>query len=430
MSKWVFITLVLLSQTISAQTFQRKSEPLPGDEFTKLLDPTGAVTNIMQMNARGLEKGFATPEPWSSSYWPIHKGLLANRYNDDSSPRSNDFSTNYAFYIAKPSETFIRDNVIESMSPAEKYDLLVGDSEWTLTHAMWKKGEDMLAQFGKVSLWSGICNGWAGVSHVGTPVPTKSVDVYDVTGRYLIRFYADDVKALMSYLWAASNPPIERAGNRCNQTEVVRDAYLRPTTPSCLDSNPMTWHLTLVNRVGLKGLSLVMDSSAGDEVWNYPVAGYDYSYFNPRTFEPSNSLQASIQPIEKLTADKFRAYRSPKAKYVVGIMMDTFHPALVEPNRTPNTSHVMHTMKFVYDLELDAEMNIVGGEWYGKDRADFLWTFPANSVAMSAEDWGMGDVTWTPGEPLPQRMAEQAQKASKKARVLATITQALLALTK
>lgn len=401
------------------------SAPLSDDDFQTFLEGLTAVNNIYQLEGQGLTQGRTQFEPWASSYWPIHLGLLANRYADTSITKTKIFSENYTNYLSRPAESYIANRQINKLSAAEKYDLLVGDTSWSLTRAMWKKGLDDLAADGGVATWTGICHGWAAATHMETPEPIHSVRVMDVTGTYSIEFYADDVQGLQSFLWAKSSPPSVQAGNRCKQGDVGRDPYLRPIDPSCLDSNPMTWHLAVTNRVGMYKKSFVMDSSSGSEVWNYPIAGYDYSYFNPRTFESTHSLKAAIEPIQNLTADKFSAYRDPRTKYIVGIAMDLFHPSLISARTSSNGANKIETENYAYDLELDENYNIVGGEWYSKSRPDFLWTFPTGSKAVSREDLNIVE-NWDVNFPLPENFAIQAQAASQRGVVLSKIANALL----
>ncbi len=401
------------------------SAPYPDDNFLDFLEGLNSVTNIFQLDEQGLTQGKAKNQPWAGSYWPTHQGILGSRFSDKTFPKSKVFMDNYNNYASRPAEMFIANREIDQLSPAEKYDLLVGDTNWTLTKVMWQKGLDGMAANGMVATWTGICHGWAAVTHVNTPEPGHSVQVMDVTGTHLIKFYAHDIKGILSYVWAQSSPSSFQAGNRCRQGHVDRDEYLRPIDPTCLDSNPMTWHLAIVNRLGLHGESFVMDSSMGPEVWNYPVAGYDYSYFNPRTFESSHSLKAAIEPIKNLTADKYSAYRDPRTRYVVGIALDVFHPALIQARTGDSAGNSMTSNAFIYDLELDENYTVIGGEWYSKERPDFIWTFPTGSKAGTREDSDITEI-WDGKTPLPQSFADKAKSATQRGKVLNKIAETLL----
>ncbi len=47
---------------------------------------------------------------------------------------------------------------------------------------------------------------------------------------------------------------------------------------------------------------------------------------------------------------------------------------------------MLETVKYTYDLELDEEGKILGGEWYTNAHPDFLWTPPATAQARSTTD--------------------------------------------
>lgn len=423
------IAILLFALTANARPVSPGSAPLPGDDFTKFLENLTYTTDIRSMEIQGLTKGGAGFEPWSGSYWPIHKAVLGNRYASKTFAHSKSFVNNYESYQANPSSSFISAGRISELSPAEKYDLLVGDSNWTLTKHMWEKALLDYQEDGIIAGWTGICHGWAAVTHMNPTSPHSPVTLQDVTGTHSITFHANDIKGLQSWLWASSSPGSFRAGDRC-RGNVERDPYLRPTGAPCLDSNPMSWHLTIVNRVGLNKKSLVMDSSNGPEVWNYPIAGYDYHYFDPKTFIPTYDFKNALRSISELPSDVNRDFRSPKAKYIVGVVMDTFHPALTNPSTGITSKITTKKMTFVYDLELDEAFNVVGGEWYAKDNPDFIWSYTDNSQASTREDGKLraSQISWDArsGVMNPQ-VADLAREASKRGKVLATISNALLA---
>ena len=56
---------------------------------------------------------------------------------------------------------FVTELTVGLLSPSEKYDLLVGDKNFTLTKAMWNEGLGYYNRNGSVERWMGICHGWA-----------------------------------------------------------------------------------------------------------------------------------------------------------------------------------------------------------------------------------------------------------------------------
>lgn len=423
----VFLLFALSANANPVTHVVPNSEPFPDETFTHFLENLSYITNAQLLDQHGLTRGNASINPWSGSYWPIHKGVIAARYASSTFANSRTFTNNYNSYKAYPSETFVYSGNTEQLSPAEKYDLLVGDSNWTLTRAMWAKGLRDLQTFGVVSGWTGICHGWAAAAHIHPQPPASHVTVRDVTGRYNIKFYANDIKALLSYLWAEASPGTFLAGKRCRQGRVITDSYLRPLDPACLDSNPMTWHLALANRMGLHGMSLVMDSANGPEVWNYPLVGYDYHYFDPKTYMPTHNFKSALRKVSEFD-DPYKDHRSPKTAYIVGIIMDTFHSASTVPTRNIATRVVTTKKTFIYDLELDENFELVGGEWYSRHTPDFIWGYSTASRARTREDIRLSNegVRWNASRSaLPPEVARSAQLASQRGQVLSTIADAL-----
>ncbi|MFN8791521.1 MAG: hypothetical protein ACK5Y2_08730 [Bdellovibrionales bacterium] len=427
-SGFLSIAILLFSLSLEAQQIIPNSEPFEDDTFTKFVEKLTYVTHLPLIEKQGLTRGFSGGEPWSGSYWPTYRGLLGNRYASSTFAKSKRFLDNYQSIQSFPASSLVASGRVSELSPSEKYDLLVGDSSWALTRFMWEKGFRALQQNGVVASWTGICHGWAAAASMDTTSPYSAVTVTDVTGRYNVTFYANDIKALLSFLWAESAPSAFRAGNRCRKYHVPTDSYDRPTDRPCLDTNPMTWHLALVNRVGIKRLSLVMDASSGTEVWNYPITGYDYHYFDPKTYAPTMDLESSVRPLSEIPNDRFRSYRSPKAKFLVGIMMDTYHPALTQPSRG-NTNHIVTSKKtFIYDLELDETYNVVGGEWYSHETPDFIWSFATGSRAGTREDVRLmaDEQDWDASRKMSDSVAAMARQASQRGEVLSSIVDALL----
>src|SRR6185436_9002354 len=97
-------------------------------------------------------------------------------------------------------------------------------------------------------------------------------------GKTPLLFYPSDLKGLASLLWATTDPPSRGVGGRCEDTNPKKDRNGRVISPACFDSNPGTWHLAVVNQIGVAKRSMVIDATYDFEVWNQPVYGYRYRY--------------------------------------------------------------------------------------------------------------------------------------------------------
>lgn len=77
------------------------------------------------------------------------------------------------------------------------------------------------------------------------------------------------------------------------------------------------------------------------------------------------------------TNDKFRNYRSNNATYIVGVKTRMEFIAETQPNISqkdyPNNDAIM-AVEYIYDLEIDSNGQIIGGEWYQSAHPDFMWT--------------------------------------------------------
>ena len=173
-----------------------------------------------------------------------------------------------------------------------------------------------------------------------------------------------------------------------------------------------------------------MDATFDYEVWNQPVHAYSYTYFNPQTGKEVKKLETATVPIEKFTKDKFKKYRSPNTAYVVGIKMDVTY--VVETEATHNeidsaNYDVTNEASYMYDLELDENMNVIGGEWYSNLHPDFLWNPVANARPESIGDSQVTG-TWDAKTPLPKFWRDIAiQTAVRSGLPMASIIESLIA---
>jgi len=348
--------------------------------------------------------------PWSGDYWAIYSGVAAKRYND---PKFMDIANSGDWKAAADYITTANSSSMELLSPAEKYDMLVGDTNgdrtnlegpgWGLTKAMLKQGKSYFERDGKVETWMGICHGWAPSAFMERR-PLHSTVVMAADGKTKLTFYPTDVKALASLLWAQTKTKSNFVGSRCN----VKDSELqidsatgRIKNQECFDTNPGTWHLAVVNQLGFHKRSFVVDATFDYEVWNQPAYSYSYTFFNPQTGKEVDSLAAARVAASKIVkdrdgvehatfdGDKFQDYRSKNAKQIVGVAMKFVYIAETRPStatRDVQDYDRRVAVNYLYDLELNEKGEIIGGEWYHKQHPDFLWAPPVGTKALSRGD--------------------------------------------
>jgi len=390
------------------------SEPFSHDQARNVVDSFQHAT-LESMQTAGLESARIPVQPWTSSYWPYFAGAMAIRFADPGFPVSDRYSV-YANYILGN----LGQGPLKHFSPAEKYDLLVGDRNFTMTRIMAGIGRQFSVN-GNVATWMGFCDGWAPASFM-VPRPRHSVTVTAVDGQTRIEFLPSDIKALATLLWARGSKPARFIGSRCTPRKRRRAA--------CKDTNAGTWHLAVVNQVGASQRSLIMDIDHGYEVWNHPISSYQYRFFNPVTGQESNDITEAKTPIRDYRPDPYARGRSRRATHLVGVVMQLTYIYEDLPNALPTDDEsrdILKTVSLKYDLELDAAGQIVGGEWYSEIRPDFLWVPEQGARAVSVGDAAIARTEpWLGFEPLPMSWARASARSTPYHQPLARIVETLV----
>ena len=359
------------------------------------------IKNINTLNAQAGLQGHVgeSSYPWSADYWAIQKGSLGFRYGnphmvnfhkriEQTQPEENIFPYLEAYLEKNPVSKIIEHGDIQKLSPSEKYDLLIGDNNFSLTKELWRWGRSFQNQFGVVKKWMGICNGWS-MASVKYPRPASTVRVKSADGKHLIPFTPSDIKALSSLLWSESriNRQNVGTGRRCNRDKPDQGRSGRLRDRECFDINPGSWHISVLNKVGILRDSLIADVTYDKEVWNHPIISYKVKFFNVinknRFQNPSNA----IVHYSEYRNDPFEQYRDrARTSRIVGVEMDVVLSNEVAAMANSNNDKRYDAYKKIslqYDLELDEQNNIIGGEWYTLNHPDFVWYPTQNSRVQS-----------------------------------------------
>jgi hypothetical protein len=413
-------------------------EVLPGRAPIEGMDRAENLVDKLQyvkpadMDAARLRKAALAETPWSDDYWPTYLGMLGRRYADPGFPAARDWKRNFDYIQDHPARDIVREgnaSAIDRLSPSEKYDLLVGDDRGTLTSGMWSEGKWYHDRHGDVETWMGLCHGWAPAAYM-LPRPRRVVTVKAADGRTDIRFYPSDIKALATLLWANARTASRFIGSRSSDKEPKTDEVGRVISPEVFDTNPGTWHMSVVNQIGVTKRSFILDATYDYEVWNQPVVGYEYSYFNPQRMEWTSDLQNATVPRAQFTSDRFKRYRSPSFAAAVGVAMKTTYVVETPPSHRASddpSQDAVTSVDYLYDLELDASGKILGGEWYQNAHPDFLWTPPPGARALTPGEQHATGSLHPPG-PVPVSWRLAAARTSAQKMPLAKIVERLIQL--
>jgi hypothetical protein len=417
----------------------RTSYLMPIDRGSKdrpedLLEIRPLIKSIEKLEKNKLTSGSLDESPWSDNYWPIYKGILGARYSDKIFPGVTDWMENYK-YIEKNKALVLFEGAesekIDDLSPSEKYDLLLGIKSTSLTKSMWDQGQLYFSEHGKVETWMGICHGWAPASYM-LPRPSKKVAIMAADGKTMLSFYPADIKSLASLLWAGARTPVRFVGGRCNEKDPKRDENGRLIDPKCFDTNPATWHIAVTNRIGRAKKSLVMDATFDYEVWNQPVLSYEYSYFNPQEQTLHEKYKDAFIPLADYVDDPFKKYRGNAVVDIVGVVMEVEYLAETRPTHQEKDSKefdLTRRVTYRYDLEIDANGEIIGGEWVTRAHPDFLWTPPEGTRAYSIGDYYlMGEELWDGKNSLADNWVRSAELSASTGLPLARIVESLIEL--
>lgn len=428
-----FDTKVQVRELILSRGQNSFKADIPGsDNIQQLLEMSDVMTNLKEMEAASLTRGKVAVQPWSDDYWPIKKGILGNRYTDPEFRKNSTWDEYNKYIEAHPlKEIFesLDQARINQLGPAEKYDLLFFEGIPFLSKVSWLEGKRYWDEKGEVESWMGICHGWAAASYM-LPRPTNKIDVMAADGKTLVSFYPSDIKALASLLWAKVRTPTAFLGGRCNDKDPSFDEHGRMTSEDCFDINPGTWHISLINKVGRAKESFIMDTTFDYEVWNQPLLSYSYTYFNPITMKEVKTMKEALVELKDFEKDKFRKYRGEKTKYVVGVFLEATYMVETSPNHNEVDSEerdMWDRAGYFYDLELDENMEIIGGEWYQNAHPDFLWNPAKGAKAMSVGDYYLlGSGQWDGKSPLSNQYKRMAVESARRGQPLARIVESLI----
>lgn len=381
---------------------------VPTDNGREPMDPTNDAIRLhpslkpdglrIEMGARS---GTTSRTIFPSSWWPMHNEGIAARWNSNMRDYSN----------------WTADRL--NLAPTEKYDLLFYPGKthhfdefraYSATEARLaanERGEGILRPaltvVGPTTAWEmanhgtyqsiypegwwGHCNGWASyVTAEREGAPLRDIYVKLDNEKLVecspedpscVYFRMADIEALMSEIYFHDTATI--AGRRCNtpRDKIERDAQGRPTDPACRDLNPGTLHLAVTGLLGrgaqalassngpVERLPFMMDFAYHDEVWAFPIVGYEIRQAQYITAAHASRLICrGTSGGRQCRSFKWNenARRFASIELLVHTVSYEMRPSeLLRPplSRTPEPNSITYH----YVLELDGRGTILGGEW-------------------------------------------------------------------
>lgn len=336
-----------------------------------VLEAQARVPTGLNRNFEVLPLSAAVPQkktPWADTNWPTPKGGMTWRWKAPAGKQA------YGEY-KHPSKTKImkmKPAELDKLSPAEKYDVLIGNFDFPLAQAQ-------TAEFigGESPWWAGKCEGWSAAAlHYAEP---KAVVVKGPSG-ISVPFGSSDVKALLSFYMGdyeliALTGSDHLEGEYEDQVAMSKKLWSdvgeiceEVGSKECDDVPADIFHLVLANKIGLKGEGFIID------VWNHHEIE-PRNYFQPAFKYESEIVATNVTSTGRTLRLKTKVTSASDIGDVTAdvsaiVTLPQDEPRYVtDPARSKN---VLNVTTYEYELSLDSKGAVTSGRWISKERPDIL----------------------------------------------------------
>ena len=311
---------------------------------------------VYNFNSLPLQGGVATA-PWSDTYWPSASGGLAARWQEG-------INGHQVTPITPSQALTLTPGQLSLLSPAEKFDIFVGDETMTLFRS------ERFRTHPTDEGWFGICHGWAPAALLFAE--PRAVVVKGPSG-IEIPFGSSDVKALLSlYTGQYAQTETKVLASRCDR-DITNDP-MAALSPECRDTNAGAFHIVLVNAIGIRNQGFIADVTRDRAVWNQPVSGFRSQIMSDQMWRSQGS--------------------DPRTVREVVVRTEMFYGVEVQPQW--NSGVAMQRSKiYNYRLEVGAMGEIVGGDWLDAERPDFMWSKALPQFVDSAPNANNERILWS-----------------------------------
>ena len=278
---------------------------------------------------------------WSDTYWSSRAGGVAARWQLSNSKEPSNPHVYRVTHLEQLSR--ITDEQLNSLSPAEKYDLATGQYDYPTVRAELQRTHQTDAT------WAGLCHAVAIATtrYYEPQAATINLELPNGTRRQIV-FYSADLKALLALAMdsavAAAGGVSTGIGQKCDKNRATSDG-------ACWDTNPASFYLALANLVGREHSPVILDVDPRAEVWNAAVRSYSAEI----TTSPEISPKAARGTVRQVRID-----------------LAVEHTIGVKPTRRLSGGQ-FKIEKYAFTLELADDDSIIGGEWISANRPDTVW---------------------------------------------------------
>jgi hypothetical protein len=216
--------------------------------------------------------------------------------------------------------------------------------------------------------------GWFGICHAWAPAAILEKEPKCAVKKGSTTFKVMDIKALLTQVYDGANIDIVFTATRFNGPDSPenKDEYGRYTDPTRRDIGAGFFHIAITNILGKFKTSFVVDVTAGAEVWDQPVRGYEV--METKEYSRADAAQKFFETNEY-------PFNNDATKLIFVRTKLSWMNEAIEDGPLIGTGHAdQHTnsREYTYLLESDSQNQILGGEWVQDSRSDhpdFLW-FP------------------------------------------------------
>uniref|UniRef100_K3WNA6 Uncharacterized protein n=1 Tax=Globisporangium ultimum (strain ATCC 200006 / CBS 805.95 / DAOM BR144) TaxID=431595 RepID=K3WNA6_GLOUD len=295
-----------------------------------------------RMLARLPERGAFSTMPWPSGYWPSFLDGINHEWDAGRPSPAEKYARAFNLSISAFATTVSEANGVLKRK-TRRACTADRDCSGLKDGSVCGKRKRESRGF-CIPTWFGLCHAWAPAA------------IMELEPKCTVMMNGVEFKALITEVYDGADLPTVLTGSRFNGNDTTdkttnRDKFGRHLDPRFRDLGAGFFHIAITNILGKLKKSVVVDVTAGREVWNEPVRGYQVLEATPWTLKNAAQVYLGMD------------------NWIVEALDDG--PLVLTMDPTKFTDFAEYT----YFLELDASGEIIGGEWIEKslnEHPDFL----------------------------------------------------------